>query len=329
MSNRGSTSTSSRRGRSGARAGRGTPNRTATVDTRGNHPPPAQGPVPEIDTCCECKTTFHDPNDKMLVCEICQDSLICIDCLHIKDDAYDYVSTRPDLMWVCPYCKKAKDLAARFLQPAITQSLETLTNEFQKVNTRVQAVEEALVNKVDTKDLSAMNTNIKDLMARCDGYNKDVAAIDKKVNLLSSEPTEREKRKNNVVIKGVPEGNEIQTDLEICNMLLESLDIPDHALNINRLGRVRIDGSGRPLRVSLEDESARKRVLAAAKSLREFDSTDLPYDPQNIFIGPDLTILQREQAFSQREKQRERHKRQERLSQSLPRAEAQGDAPPT
>ena len=121
-----------------------------------------------------------------------------------------------------------------------------------------------------------MNTNIQELVTMCDGYSKDVAAIDKKGNLLGSEPTEREreKRKNTCdesrrkwntkrhrdIQRGARvtwcqgQGTKCQQD---CGERV-AMDLADHS------------------RVSLEDESAKKTVLVSAKSLRDFDSTDLP-----------------------------------------------------
>ena len=59
-------------------------------------------------TPCAAGDTLHGRIGKMLMCEIFQDSLNCIACLYITDDAYGCVNIRSNLMRVCSYCKRPK-----------------------------------------------------------------------------------------------------------------------------------------------------------------------------------------------------------------------------
>ena len=121
---------------------------------------------------------------------------------------------------------------------------------------------------------------------------------------MFTEPQEIEKRKTNVIIKGIPEKVESLTDDEICIATLKQINIDHTPKEITRLGKVREDGNPRNLRLTFENEKAKSEVLENARQLRNCKSDLKDIDFKKIYISPDLTIIQREQAYNRRQKRR-------------------------
>ena len=105
------------------------------------------------------------------------------------------------------------------------------------------------------------------------------------------ETIEREKRRNNIVLMGLKEGDEESDKTEV-NKIVEAL-IPDIKIPFELLGRIgRKSEKIRPIRVKLTDVNDRKRLLVRAKNLKKegFDK---------IFLVPDLTRNQQEEDKNQ------------------------------
>lgn len=101
---------------------------------------------------------------------------------------------------------------------------------------------------------------------------------------------EIERRKYNLVIHGIPEGSDEDSDWDKLNDILGdglNMDPKRHVEMIMRLGRG-TEGKARPLRIKLVTLEGRKEILARAKNLKNIDRF------KKLFITPDLTKKQQE-----------------------------------
>ncbi len=87
--------------------------------------------------------------------------------------------------------------------------------------------------------------------------------------------------------------------------------MPSELASAKRIGQVNKDGTSRPVRLILTCEEKQKEILEKAKTLKDKNGTGLDFDPAVVFINPDLTIMQREAAFSRRMKDRKRRQNQQ------------------
>jgi hypothetical protein len=100
------------------------------------------------------------------------------------------------------------------------------------------------------------------------------------------EEMEREKRRNNLVLMGVPEEGENGEGREIVKDVISGL-MPGVQVNFELVGRIGKKGVGtRPVRIKVDDQSHRRKLLARAKDLKDKEGLD------KIYIVPDLTRVQ-------------------------------------
>ena len=107
---------------------------------------------------------------------------------------------------------------------------------------------------------------------------------------LKDERAEIEKRKNNVVFRGVKEGKG-EHDKEAVAKLIKAMNLEIEPVRTLRIGRY-VENSFRPMKVVFKCESDRNQVLTNNKKIRNLN--DLSLWPRNIYIIPDYTQLQRE-----------------------------------
>ena len=255
---------------------------------------------------------FTGVDEKMLQCEICTDSMICCACMAIEDETFDFLPERLDLIWVCTYCKKAKDLSSKNLQPNLTAAMEKPAEQFSQDSNKVDKLEEILKTKADVAEVSTLNTNIKHITTQNEGYRADISRLDKTLQLMRTESQEIDKRRSSVVIKGLSESVEGYNDTKQYEDLLKLLYLQSTSLKrVDRLGKKNQDGQSRRLRLILQTEEDQKKLLTNAKKLKDKEGTGFPFNPAEVFISPDLTILQREEVFSRRQKGRKKQEEKE------------------
>ena len=170
-------------------------------------------------------------------------------------------------------------------------------------------------NKADKTDLeqakAEINSTKADMLAyeiKIKGLSTDLSTLNENINLVRSETKERERRKNNLLIRGLDENDMSNDDLlHKFNELLNELHININSQTVARWGAKRHDGSGRPIMLKLEREEDVYKVLGKAKEIRTSGRTDA----HNIFFVPNMTKLERERE-RERERQRERERDRER-----------------
>lgn len=129
------------------------------------------------------------------------------------------------------------------------------------------------------------------------------------IKLSVTEMEDRERRKSNLVIFGLKEsGTDRKTSQEqdrvtfekLCRDLKEVVEVK----NSFRLGS-KSDNKIRPLKVTLESESCRNKILLRSKHLRDFKQYE------GLYIKRDMTPLEREEDKQLREERDSRRKEDE------------------
>jgi hypothetical protein len=120
-------------------------------------------------------------------------------------------------------------------------------------------------------------------------------------NATINELQEREKRKKNVIIYGIPESTsatltdkKADDELKI-KEILRVIDKPDISPVYSRRLKSKDSNKPGPVLVELSDTSLRNPVLLAAKKLREVD------EYKSVYISPDLTEAERQLDYKLRQ----------------------------
>ena len=117
---------------------------------------------------CVCKATFTDTEDKLLRCEFCDDSWKCLECAGLNEDTYNTLQEKDDIVWLCPTCKKVKNLCEVQIQKQMTsivadvvsQVYEKFENRFKEIENKVSSVKNDIDNKVDVTEFSTLDSRM-------------------------------------------------------------------------------------------------------------------------------------------------------------------------
>lgn len=206
--------------------------------------------------------------------------------------------------------------------------IDQVLHEIENVNRKMQGIQTETNGKISdiTKQLDALktleqqgNTNDSDKMKKLDekvvhleqlmqnscaenagavgGSTNNVASV---VRQEMDERKDIESRRLNLIVTGLKEeGRDTLSEQEIVtkdaenfkNMILKEFNIRVSDIKVERMG-MRIETRPRMLKVSFTNAKERKDILIKAKTLRvSQDET-----ARQIYIRPDLTIRQREEA---------------------------------
>ena len=243
--------------------------------------------------CYVCSKSLKS-NDDCLQCERCL-SWSCASCASVNDAEYEILS-RPDFHWYCKSCQKPAQEAVRS-----DKIIEDRCKEYMKVFTaRLDNMEKQLQEKANSDLVNKIDSDVKTLDKKISGIATDVSKVNEKCNLLCNEQAEKEKRKNNIVIRGLPEDLDNSNDADKVKTVFAAIGTEAIPKSILRLGKkpdapAAADGTEkhRPLRVVLENVETKTDVIKKAPKIREAE--DLPFPKETVFICPDQTKLEREQ----------------------------------
>jgi hypothetical protein len=115
------------------------------------------------------------------------------------------------------------------------------------------------------------------------------------------EMMEREKKRENIIIRGIQASTEIKERREV-EKVFEEL-IPEVGIKYEIMGRIgRLEQLvARPLRVHIQDSEHRRRLLNRGKQLKTAEDEVL----KKIYLAPDLTRMQQEEDKKLRDKLKE------------------------
>ena len=155
-------------------------------------------------------------------------------------------------------------------------------------------------------------------------YELENSGIDSKIREALLEQKERDIRKLNLMVFGLPEsdqetpehrnGEDYDKILNIASNVME-LENPRIMFTARpiRIG-VRKPGKCRPLRLTVDSSESKKKIIEAAR-LKVKESEDEM--TRNVYLHPDLTKKQRDEAFARRESRRLLKEEEERKAREL------------
>jgi hypothetical protein len=279
----------------------------------------------------ECSTCHEEVLNNGVECEVC-DSWFHCKCVGVATGTYMALQQDKSLHWYCQGCSKGvvstwKKLQER--QEQIEKEMIQLKVEFKELREGLDKIGklETEVGKCKT-ECSAIDRKIKQMEAvekeskmkseqmlekerqgikqsfaqivkeQEEERGKDLRTNDKDIQQKMIEMLEREKRRENIIIRGIKVSTEIE-ERKAVETILEEL-IPEMEIKYEIMGRVgrQEQSIARPLRVHIQDSEQRRRILNRGKQLKAADDDML----KRIYLAPDLTRMQQEEDKKLRDK---------------------------
>ncbi len=103
---------------------------------------------------------------------------------------------------------------------------------------------------------------------------------------MMDEIHDQKRREKNLMIFGLPEEASEETDQEAVVELLQKVGADQGFVSFRRLGNLRDDGSGRPIKIGMSTVDIKVAALSKAKVLKDKTGYD------KVYIKPDLTKMQ-------------------------------------
>lgn len=240
-----------------------------------------------INRCTDCKTDLNS-KCKSIACDFCN-SWYCVACSKLKLSIFEEIGKLPNVLWTCNHCTIALPGLKNILN-----KLSSFESRFEKLEEQIQKSAPSGPSTVNREsEPRESEPNIREII-----HNE------------LQEEREIEKRKYNVLVHGLPESTKESMESKkdddsnrIMSILNDELHTDVEIFETQRLG-ILFDGrlKVRPVRFVVRDFEAKRKVLDAARRLKGHQSHS------RLFFTPDLTRIQREDAFKLREEKRRREK---------------------
>lgn len=234
--------------------------------------------------CLGCKQQLKR-NTVSVPCQVCEE-YTHPECSNITKELLQYLVDETkegnSISWTCDHCKKVGKV--------LNNKVKVLAKEFYDLKKDFEGMQKK------QKDLEEEMETVKQ---KCDKNNTDIGNSNSSVTTtVFSEIREREEKKNNVLVHGIPEAaddleNRVkkEKDWEWVKDIATDLEINLHKTDVKfwrRLGEKRI-GKVRPLIVGFHELDVKKKILRNARKLKDIE------DYEGIYLVPDLTIQQRKE----------------------------------
>lgn len=287
----------------------------------------------ELDEVCgECG---KEVVKEAVECEVCE-RWFHIKCVGVAAGTYKVLGAEKSIHWFCKGCDKGvvntwrklqerqdkleKELAevreeVRGLKGKIGKmesGLESNRKEWKEFDKRIKKMEdndkekELRNDQMVLKEVEGMKISFKGIVKEQElEREKELKSKDKEIQQKMIEMLEREKRRNNIIIRGINESMEGDEKAEvdrILQVLVEEVSIKYEI--VGRVGRLEKEGGVgrcRPLRIRIEELDQKRRLLSRGKNLKEAKDDML----KKVYVAPDLTRLQQEEDKKLRDKLKE------------------------
>jgi len=267
-------------------------------------PPKAMTAVPG-DICGHCnkRCTAKGKSSEAIQCDVCF-VWVHAQCEGLSKDQYkvfaQLTATFPNIAYCCKLhgcltrfnqltandanvnesdSKRTEEIAEKY--SLLNQSITDLSSKIQHLSLNNAALENKLNNLIKSTQPQENSSNWEDLNA--------LTSTSVAVN-VADEISERDKRKCNLIIHGLPEEpldshhTDADTFLELCKV---SFDLDINITKAVRLGQ-KLNEKTRSLLVKVDNEESQKQILALAPKLR-FSKTW-----SKVYIQPDMSPKERE-----------------------------------
>ena len=194
--------------------------------------------------------------------------------------------------------------------------MENNKKDMRELNLRIKKVEET-EKEMEVKKGQFVLKEFEDIKQSFKGIVKEqelereverereLKMKDRMMQQRMIEMLEREKRRNNLIIRGIRESKDCDENAEV-DTIMEALveEVSVKYVIVGRVGRLEKQEDKtrcRPLRIRIDDLEHKKRVLSRGKRLKEEKDDTL----KRVYIAPDLTRMQQEEDKKLRDKLRE------------------------
>lgn len=188
----------------------------------------------------------------------------------------------------CLIDDRMKDLAT-LIEHTKAEILQTFRKEIDELNQKMSVVQ---VNVDDLKKTNEMLKKKSHLIEE-----EIVAMKQQQINVVTEithEVEERERRKLNVIVSGLPELSALEDeddedDEGRCTEMLRTLNISNaDSVTVHRIGKTGQNNRPRLLKIKCTDIEQKISILRKARELRPHQKY------KDVFINPDRTVMQRE-----------------------------------
>ena len=167
------------------------------------------------------------------------------------------------LNWFCESCELAALSAVsvdRDIEERCSIYLESVTN-------RIVQLENLAPLKADKVALDACETKMNVVINQVSEAFEDISRLSNKMELMRNEAAETERRKNNIIIRGLPEDSDLTND-QLATEILNAINVEPNFSKTERLGAKRSDGKPRPLRIRLGSSNLKDQAVKNAARIR-------------------------------------------------------------
>ena len=233
----------------------------------------------DCDLCGQCLLSVEDGSSRVIKCDACQ-QLVHQHCTNMSEKVfYIFIKIKADVRWVCEVCMESLQARDRNLQTAMVTSSE----EVASVKCELANMKEQMSNNVT--DTVVLGTDTVHQSGSTVASAKPVLLPDQKISqVVHLTLHDVEKRKQNVVVTGLPENHDIDDRTEFLKLCETHLSCKPYIVKCDRLGHV-VNGKPRRLLVRLSSDTAATELLCSAPALRHESDTLT----NNIYINPDLS----------------------------------------
>ena len=228
-------------------------------------------------------------NVKGIKCDMCE-WWYHVKCLNMDQAIYEF-HTKEDVQWVCKMCIRTRKEENEIYE-LVSQMIELNKMEKEK-------------NEIERSQLLEMMRRMSDQMTGLDKkmeskINEKLKYVERdilvKVNDVVEEKLEKFKKRKNIAIYGLPEGEDkdekqrLKCDDKNIKELIRELYIDVDKFQTIRLGRQITVGRARPIKLELEEEKDKYKFLKRAANIRRTEIVKF----KKIIITEDMTFKQRE-----------------------------------
>lgn len=269
----------------------------------------------EVWQCKYCKDDFSDDDDKLLVCERC-DERTCLPCTQgVTEEEYEVLARMgTQCHWYCRECDRAAMEAVKadnLIEQRIKAMNEQHESRFCNIERTVTDMQSRLTKmaegqkteKLKLSDIQRQLDEVKEKQKSKPLFSQVVqgggeSEVIEKAHVIQDSVKEvenRENRKNKLVWFGVPEKESDdpemrkKTDLSFMTKLGEKVFKFENGVfkNAVRLGKK--GGKDRPLLTVMDKSERVGEILRGARSIRNHD------DYKSVCVKRDMTPLEREE----------------------------------
>ena len=226
---------------------------------------------------------------KGIKCDVCE-NWCHIECVGMEEKTYKHYS-KGNLQWVCEICMKVKIDNTQMYE--MIGDLLKMTKIERKNNEQERAQLIEMMKDMSEKITMLEGVILKKVNEKVKGIEKDVII---KVKEEIGQELEKFKRRKNIVIYGLPEGEgrtekeAYQMDHDNVQQLIREIGTDVETFRIIRLGKQKIKNKTRPIKVELSEEAEKYKILKKAANVRNLEAAKF----KSIIITTDMTVKQRE-----------------------------------